>query len=79
MFRKIQVSRKQVKNKNKGLYNTWTLLRPATGQEHLGPYYQMPNRYLNDFGKLPKFTSVQLSHKQFINENEAHRVKKKGV
>ena len=49
------------------------------GQEHLGPYYQMPNRYLNDFGKLPKFTSVQLSHKQFINENNAHRVKKKGV
>ena len=49
------------------------------GQEHLGPYYQMPNRYLNDFGKLPKFTSVQLSHKQFINENKAHRVKKNGV
>ena len=41
------------------------------GQEHLWPYYQMLNRYLNDFGKL--------SHKQFINENKAHKVKKKGV
>ena len=49
------------------------------GQEHLGPYYQMPNSYLNDFGKLPKFKSVQLSHMQLINENKAHRGKKNGV
>ena len=49
------------------------------GLKHLGPYHQMPNHYLNDFGKLLKFRSVQLSHKQFINENKAHKVKKKGV
>ena len=40
------------------------------GLEHLGPYRQMPNHYLNDFGKLLKFRIVQLLHKQFINENK---------
>ena len=60
MFRKVQVSRKQVKNKNKG---SWP----------------MPNRYLNDFGKLLRFGSVQLLRKQFMNENKAHRVRKKGA
>ena len=49
------------------------------GMEHLGPYDQMPRRYLNDFGKLPKFGSVPLLRKQFINENEARRVRKKGA
>ena len=49
------------------------------GMEHLGPYDQMPSRYLNDFGKLPKFGSVQLLRKQLINENKARRVRKKGA
>ena len=30
-------------------------MRPVMGLEHLGPYRQMPNHYLNDFGKLLKF------------------------
>ena len=49
------------------------------GLEHLGPYHQMPNHYLNDFGKLLKFRIVQLLHKQFINENKARKLRKKGV
>ena len=28
------------------------------GLEHLGPYHQMPNHYLNDFGKLLKGDTV---------------------
>ena len=48
------------------------------GQEHLVPYYQMPNCYLNDFGKLLRFRSVQLLGKQFMNENKTRRVRKKG-
>ena len=49
------------------------------GLEHLVPYHQMPNRYHNDFGKLPKFKSVKLLRKQFIIENKARRVRKKGA
>ena len=49
------------------------------GLEYLVPYHQMPNHYHSDFGKLPKFKSVQLLRKQFINENKAHRVRKKGA
>ena len=37
------------------------------------------NHYLNDFGKLMKFRSVQLLHKQFINENKARKLRKKGA
>ena len=36
-------------------------------------------RYLNDFGKLLRFRSVQLLRKQFMNENKARRVRKKGA
>ena len=54
-------------------------MRPVMGLEHLGPYHQMPNHYLNDFGKLLKFRSVQLLHKQFINENKARKLRKKGA
>ena len=49
------------------------------GLEYLVPYHQIPNHYHSDFGKLPKFKSVQLLRKQFINENKAHRVRKKGA
>ena len=49
------------------------------GMEHLGPYDQMPSRYLNDLGKLPKFGSVQLLRKQFINKNMTRRVRKRGA
>ena len=49
------------------------------GLEHLEPYHQMPNHYLNDFGKLLKFRIVQLLHKQFINENKARKLRKKGA
>ena len=63
----------------KDLYNTWTLMRPVMGLEHLGPYHQMPNHYLNDFGKLLRFRSVQLLRKQFMNENKSRWVRKKGA
>ena len=39
----------------------------------------MANRYLNDFGKLLRFRSVHLLRKQFMNENKARRVRKKGA
>ena len=39
------------------------------GLEHLVPYHQMPNRYHNDFGKLPKF----------IIENKARRTRKRCI
>ena len=60
------------------MFRNVQVLRKQVKNQNKG-LWQMPNRYLNDFGKLPKFTSVQLSLKQFINENKAHRVKKKGV
>ena len=47
--------------------------------KQLGPNPQMPNCYPNDFGKFRKFRSVQLLRKQFIIENKAHRVRKKGA
>ena len=49
------------------------------GLEHLGPYHQIPNYYPNNFGKFTKFSSAHLLHKQFINENKARRVRKKGA
>ena len=48
------------------------------GLEHLGPYHQIPNYYPSNFGKFTKFRSAHLLHKQFINENKARRVRKKG-
>ena len=49
------------------------------GLEHLGPYHQIPNYHASNFCKFTKFRSAHLLHKQFINENKARRVRKKGA
>ena len=68
VFKNVQVLRKQIKNQKR-----------AYGSETPWPYHQMPNNHPNNFGKLTKFRSFHLLCKQFINENKARRVRKKGA
>ena len=59
------------------MFRNVQVLRKQVENQNKG-LWQMPNRYLNDFGKLLRFRSVQLLRKQFMNENKARRVRKKG-
>ena len=53
--------------------------KASMGLKHIGPYHQIANNHPNNFGKLTKFRSFHLLCKQFINENKARGVRKKGA
>ena len=76
VFRNAQVISKHIKNQKKIMqYLNTSEACYGSGT----PWALSPNYHASNFCKFTKFRSAHLLHKQFINENKARRVRKKGA